>query len=65
MKFPNAGIVTLGCNIHDKMVAWVLVVDTPYFRRTDANGKVTLNGPRAGQVHRARVAPEDARRTGG
>ncbi len=44
VKFPNTGIVALGCNIHDKMVAWVLVVDTPFFGRTDASGKLGLNG---------------------
>jgi plastocyanin len=42
--FPNPGIVTLGCNIHDKMSAWVLVVETPYFARTDASGRATLKG---------------------
>jgi plastocyanin len=42
--FPKPGIVALGCNIHDKMIAWVLVVDTPYFARTDASGQATLKG---------------------
>jgi plastocyanin len=42
--FPKPGIVALGCNIHDKMIAWVLVVETPYFARTDASGQVTLKG---------------------
>ncbi len=42
--FPRAGIVALGCNIHDKMIAWVLVVETPFFARTDASGQVTLKG---------------------
>lgn len=42
--FPKPGIVALGCNIHDKMIAWVLVVETPYFARTDAGGQVTLKG---------------------
>ena len=41
--FDKPGAVVLGCNIHDRMVAWVLVVDTPWFGRTDANGKVTLS----------------------
>jgi plastocyanin len=36
--FDKAGIVVLGCNIHDKMVAYVRVVDTPYFAKTGANG---------------------------
>jgi plastocyanin len=40
--FDRPGIVVLGCNIHDSMVAWVLVVDTPYFARTDAAGAATL-----------------------
>ena len=40
--FDKVGIAVLGCNIHDNMVAWVLVVDTPYFGHTDAQGKLTL-----------------------
>jgi hypothetical protein len=42
--FDQPGIVVLGCNIHDTMVAWVLVVDTPYFARTAADGTTTLSG---------------------
>ena len=34
--FDKSGVVTLGCNIHDQMVGWVLVVDTPYYARTPA-----------------------------
>ena len=41
--FDKVGIAVLGCNIHDNMVAWVLVVDTPYFGHTDAQGKLTLD----------------------
>lgn len=40
--FDTPGIVVLGCNIHDHMVAWVVVVDTPYHGRTDTSGTVTL-----------------------
>ena len=36
--FDRAGTVTLGCNIHDWMTAYVLVVGTPHFTRTDAGG---------------------------
>jgi plastocyanin len=46
--FDRPGIVVLGCNIHDTMVAWVLVVDTPYFARTAADGTATLSGLPAG-----------------
>ena len=42
--FDQAGAVTLGCNIHDKMTAYVLVVDTPYFAKTDARGQARLEG---------------------
>jgi plastocyanin len=29
--FDRAGVVALGCNIHDRMSAYVVVVDTPHF----------------------------------
>jgi plastocyanin len=48
-KFDKAGTVTLGCNIHDQMIAWVHVVDTPYFAKTDANGRAVLDGLGAGK----------------
>ena len=38
VQFADAGIVTLGCNIHDEMLAYVLVTEAPYFGRTDASG---------------------------
>ena len=42
--FDKSGVVTLGCNIHDQMVGWVLVVDTPYYARTPAaTGKAQLD----------------------
>lgn len=40
--FDQTGIAVLGCNIHDNMAAWVVVVDTPYFAQTGADGRVTL-----------------------
>lgn len=40
--FDRSGIAVLGCNIHDQMVAWVVVVDTPYHGRTDSTGRVRL-----------------------
>ena len=38
VHFDEAGIVTLGCNIHDKMVGYILVTDATFFGRTDARG---------------------------
>lgn len=47
--FDKPGVVVLGCNIHDTMVAFVNVVDTPYFGKTDAAGKVSLKDIPNGQ----------------
>ena len=42
IKFDKAGTVVLGCNIHDYMVAFIHVVDTPYFAKTNKLGKAVL-----------------------
>lgn len=47
--FDKPGIVVLGCEIHDSMVAWLLVVSTPYFAKSDAQGLATLRNLRAGE----------------
>ena len=46
--FDKPGIAVLGCNIHDNMVAWILVVPTPYFGRSGADGKLSLDNVPAG-----------------
>jgi plastocyanin len=38
VHFDQAGVVTLGCNIHDEMLAYLVVTDAPYFGRTDPSG---------------------------
>lgn len=43
--FDQTGLVVLGCNIHDSMIAYVAVVDTPYFGRTDASGALQVSLP--------------------
>jgi plastocyanin len=40
--FDQPGVVTLGCNIHDNMLAYVVVNDAPFFGRSDATGHWTL-----------------------
>lgn len=40
--FDKPGTVVLGCNIHDRMLAYVQVVDTPYFGKSDAAGKLKI-----------------------
>jgi plastocyanin len=43
--FDKPGLVVLGCNIHDTMVALVAVVDSPYFAKVTDSGGVTLDLP--------------------
>jgi hypothetical protein len=47
--FDKPGFVTLGCNIHDWMIAYVAVLPTPYFQVTGKEGRVTLRDLPAGQ----------------
>ena len=46
--FDKPGVVTLGCNIHDWMIAYIVVVQTPYFGRTDKGGVARLQDLPAG-----------------
>lgn len=46
--FDKPGIAVLGCNIHDNMVAWVVVVPTPYFGSSGPDGKLSLDNVPAG-----------------
>lgn len=45
LLFSNTGAVELGCNIHDWMLGYIFVVDTPYFGKTDSEGNLTLELP--------------------
>jgi plastocyanin len=36
--FDKPGVVVLGCNIHDQMLGWVVVVDTPLYAVSAGNG---------------------------
>ncbi len=38
LTLDKTGVITLGCNIHDWMVGYVVVVDTPLAVKTDAKG---------------------------
>ena len=47
--FDKEGFVTLGCNIHDWMIAHVAVLPTPYFQITGREGRAVLRNLPAGQ----------------
>lgn len=46
--FTSAGVAALGCNIHDQMLAYIKVVDTPWAMKTDTAGDAILRGVPAG-----------------
>ena len=48
IAFDNAGIAALGCNIHDHMIAYAFVAESPWTALTGADGRVTLPDMPAG-----------------
>jgi plastocyanin len=49
VTFDKEGFVTVGCNIHDWMVAYIAVLPTPYFQVTGKDGRTVLEDLPAGQ----------------
>jgi plastocyanin len=52
--FDTPGVVTMGCNIHDWMLGYVFVVDTPWFGKSDAGGQVQIDALEDGE-YEARI----------
>ena len=50
ITFDTAGVVALGCNIHDSMSGFVIVSATPLYAKTDAQGRVAIPDVPAGNV---------------
>jgi plastocyanin len=46
--FDQPGIAVLGCNIHDQMAAWVVIVPTPWYGKTGVDGVLRLPSVPAG-----------------
>jgi plastocyanin len=42
VTFDKAGVIAVGCNIHDSMSAFIFVTDTVWTARTDANGQAVI-----------------------
>lgn len=45
LMFSKTGVAELGCNVHDWMLGYIYVVDTPYFSKTTATGKASIEAP--------------------
>ncbi len=51
VTFEKAGIVPLGCNIHDSMIGFIYVTDSPYSAKTNAAGEAVIRGVPGGAGH--------------
>jgi len=62
VTFDQPGVVVLGCNIHDGMLGYIRVVDTPHFAVTNRQGVARIdavpNGDYAVEVWTPRVRAE-------
>ena len=52
--FDQPGVVSLGCNIHDWMSAYIVVLATPHFARSGTDGAAVIGGIPPGR-HRLEV----------
>jgi plastocyanin len=43
ISFDKPGVVVLGCNIHDWMIGYIYVAETPFFAKTEASGSTNLS----------------------
>ena len=55
--FDRPGVVVLGCNIHDGMLGYIVVVDTPHFAKTDEQGVALINDVPSGDYVLAAWTP--------
>jgi hypothetical protein len=46
--FDKPGLVVVGCNIHDQMIGYIYVTNSPYFGRSDDSGHWTARELPAG-----------------
>ncbi len=42
ITFDKPGLVSLGCNIHDWMSAHIVILETPFFMKTPADGSTVI-----------------------
>ncbi len=43
IRQTKPGVVTLLCNVHTMMSAFIVVLENPYFTQTGSDGKFTIN----------------------
>lgn len=60
LLFDKAGIVVLGCNIHDWMLGYIYVTDDPWFAVSDASGQIKFADLPAGRYSVTLWHPQSA-----
>lgn len=50
VKFDEDGVAAIGCNIHDQMLAYAFVSESPWFAVTDAKGAATIRNVPQGKL---------------
>lgn len=48
-RFEHTGVVRIFCNVHFHMVAYTLVLDTPFYTKANENGEYRLDNIPAGE----------------
>ena len=53
LQLEHAGVVAVGCNIHDQMITYLYISEAPWIARSGADGTVAINTLPAGdfEVH--------------
>lgn len=48
LALDKSGVVAVGCNIHDRMIAYLYISDAPWVAQSGAEGRVSFDGLPAG-----------------
>jgi plastocyanin len=59
--FAEPGVIAMGCNIHDWMSGYVMVVETPFYALTDEAGLATFADVPANEYHLVAWHPQMAK----
>jgi len=48
LPLTQAGVIAVGCNIHDQMITYFYVTEAPFVARTDGDGRARIELPAGG-----------------
>jgi plastocyanin len=64
LRLEHAGVVAVGCNIHDRMITYLYIGDAPWMTRSGADGRAKIDALPAGdydvQVWHPQLRPGQA-----